>query len=248
LERALAGVDRPDYHERLLRSMREAEAVLVVNPLTEELLKPFARDVRVVTAGMDAGRFSGARSAEREAPGSARRTRILFAGLVQEPGKGFHVLQEACALLWRRRQDFELAATAEPAGEVGPFTRFVGWLSQDELPEQLYAADIVVLPAIGQEALGRTAVEAMAAGRPVVASRIGGLPVTVADGVTGLLCEPGDAADLAAKIETLLDDRELRERMGQAGRRRFEEEYSWEVIIERHYRPLLKDRKLTISN
>jgi glycosyltransferase involved in cell wall biosynthesis len=72
--------------------------------------------------------------------------------------------------------------------------------------------------------------------------------VTVADGLTGLLCEPGDPLDLARKIETLLDDKELRERMGQAGRRRFEEEYSWEVIIERHYRPLLKTRKLTIDN
>jgi glycosyltransferase involved in cell wall biosynthesis len=71
----------------------------------------------------------------------------------------------------------------------------------------------------------RTAVEAMAPGRPVIASRLGGLPSTVAEDVTGLLCEPGDPEDLARKIEMLLDDAELRQRLGRAGRRRFEEHY-----------------------
>jgi len=245
LARGLAGVESALYHERLVRAMGEAEAVLVVNPLTAELVKPFARDVPVVTAGIDPGRFAEGREkrgAGRGKNGERERVSILFAGLVHEPSKGFHVLQQACALLWQRRRDFELAATADPAGPAGPFTRFLRWLSQDDLPARLYEADIVVLPAIGQEALGRTAVEAMAAGRAVVASRIGGLPVTVADGVTGLLCEPGSAVDLADKIERLLDDSALRERLGKAGRKRFEEEYSWDVIIERHYRPLLRVR------
>src|SRR5262249_51052586 len=66
-----------------------------------------------------------------------------------------------------------------------------------------------------------------------------GLPSTVADGATGLLCEPGDATDLAGKIAVLLDDAELRRRLGAAGRRRFEEYYAWEVIVDRHYKPLL---------
>jgi glycosyltransferase involved in cell wall biosynthesis len=149
------------------------------------------------------------------------------------------VLQEACARLWQARQDFELVATGDPPGQANACTRVVGWLSQEELPAHLRACDLLAMPTVAQEALGRTAVEAMAAGRPVVASRIGGLPVTVADGATGLLCEPGDAADLADKIGRLLDDPELRRRLGAAGRRRFEEHYAWPVIIDRHYRPLL---------
>ena len=83
----------------------------------------------------------------------------------------------------------------------------------------------------------------MDAGRPVVASRLGGLPFTVADGATGLLFEPGDVQDLARKLETLLDDPALRERLGLAGRKRFEEHYAWPVIIEKHYRPLLCQRR-----
>jgi glycosyltransferase involved in cell wall biosynthesis len=156
--------------------------------------------------------------------------------------KGFSVLHEACTRLWQFRQDFELVATADPPGQVDSFTRFVGWQSQESLPAQLRAADIVAMPTIAQEALGRTVVEAMASGKPVVASRIGGLPYTVVDGLTGLLCNPADAEDLARKLDILLDDTDLRERMGLAGRKRFEEEYSWDVIIERHYRPLLVPR------
>jgi glycosyltransferase involved in cell wall biosynthesis len=131
-----------------------------------------------------------------------------------------------------------LVATGDPPGQIDAFTRFVGWQSQEELPRHLNAADILVVPTVAQEALGRTAVEAMAAGRPVIATRLGGLPFTVIEGATGLLCEPGDVTDLANKIETLLDDPALLRRMGLAGRRRFEEHYSWDVIIERHYRPL----------
>ena len=143
-------------------------------------------------------------------------------------------------MLWTKRRDFELVATGDPEDRSEPFERYVGWQSQAELPKLLWSSDLLAMPTVAQEALGRTAVEAMAAGVPVVASRLGGLPFTVADGATGLLAEPGDSADLAAKLETLLNDAQLRERLGEAGRRRFEEHYSWPVIIERHYRPLLQ--------
>ena len=168
---------------------------------------------------------------------------LLFAGLVEEWMKGYRVFHEACRLLWQRRRDFVLVATGEPAGRVDEFTRFIGWQSQEELPVRLREADVLVMPTIAQEALGRTAVEAMAAGRPVIASRIGGLPFTVADGATGLLFEPGDAGDLAGRSRHCSTTRGLRERMGLAGRRRFEEHYAWDVIIEKHYRPLLRRRE-----
>ena len=239
-ERALCGVGTPAYRESLRCAFREAEAVLVVNPLAAAMVEPHARDVRVVTAGMDPGRFPWPPPA-RAAAAPDRLLRLLFAGLVEEPIKGFDVLHHACALLWERRQDFELVATADPPGQVDAFTRFVGWQSQGDLPAHIHDCDVLMMPTVAQEALGRTAVEAMACGRPVIASRLGGLPFTVVDGATGLLCEPGDPADLARKIETLLDDPALRERLGLAGRKRFEEHYAWPVIIERHYKPLLGD-------
>lgn len=248
-ERELCGVGSSAYREVLLRAFRDAEAVLVVNPLTEAMVSPYAKVVRTVTAGMDPHRFpwpwTSKPTAGRPEDG---RAMLLFAGLASEPIKGFRVLHEAGSILWQRRQDFELVVTDDPPGRVDAFTRYVGWQTQEDLPQFLRAADILVMPTIAQEALGRTAVEAMAAGRPVVASRLGGLPFTVVDGATGLLCEPGDPADLARKLERLLDDPLLRERLGTAGRQRFDEHYAWPVIIDRHYRPLLKPRHRSIRS
>jgi glycosyltransferase involved in cell wall biosynthesis len=246
-ERQLAGVDTPEYSELLRRVFKEAHAVLVVNPLTEAMVAPYATQVKTVTAGMDPARFPDPWPHD-PAPSFGNRSKtILFAGLIDETIKGFAVLHEACARLWKVRHNFELHVTCDGPSPIDEFTRAVGWQTQSSLPSVMRGADIVAVPAIAQEALGRTAVEAMAAGRPVVASRLGGLPFTIADGATGLLAEPGDPADLAEKLARLLDDGELRNRMGLAGRQRFIEHFAWPVIIEKHYRSLLTKahRKIT---
>ena len=247
VERALSGVGTEHYDRLLRRAFERAEAVFVVNQPTADVVSDFAANVCVSPAGMDPDRFPWPWIKEPEELRSQGLVQLIFAGLCQERLKGYHVLHEACAKLWHRHQDFELVCTADPPGRINPFTRSVGWLPQKVLPRHFRAADICVVPTIAQEALGRTAVEAMAAGRPVVASRLGGLPTTIEDGVTGLLCEGGNANDLAAKIEILLDDPQLRERMGQSGRKRFEERFNWDVIIERDYRPLLKPRVVSVA-
>jgi glycosyltransferase involved in cell wall biosynthesis len=238
MERELAGFDDSDYVDRLKKCFEDADGVLVVNPLIREMVAPYSKAVHVVPSGFDASRFPWPwpRSDDR---GQDEPYRIFFAGLVSEYMKGFHVLQEAGELLSRRRSDFRIIATGDPAGLYNEFTEFVGWLSQDELPAAIRSADLLVFPTVAEEALGRSAVEAMAVGRPVVASRIGGLQTTVLDGATGLLFEPGNAADLANKIERLLDDGDLRKRLGDMGRMRFEEHFTWEVIIDQFYRKLL---------
>jgi glycosyltransferase involved in cell wall biosynthesis len=164
---------------------------------------------------------------------------LFMAAVAGEVIKGFHVVHEACRILRETRNDFELLVTFDPAGPVDEFTRSVGWCSQAELPAHYRATDICVVPTIAQDALSITSVEAMAAGKPVVASRIRGLPYTVNDGVTGLLFEPGNPFDMAEKLARLLDDAALCRRMGLAGRERFEEDFVWEEVIKRYWRPLL---------
>ena len=165
-----------------------------------------------------------------------------MAAVAGEVIKGFHVAHEACRILRETRDDFELVVTFDPAVPIDEFTRSVGWCSQDELPGHYRAADICLVPTIAQDALSITSVEAMAAGKPVIASRIGGLPYTVSDGLTGLLFEPGNAFDLAEKIGRLLDEPRLRIEMGLPGRRRFEEDFMWPDVIKRYWRPLLSRR------
>ena len=237
-ERALAGVGTPEYDECLRRSLRDAEAALVLNPLIGALLEPYARQVHVIPWGMDTARFPWPPPDESGPKPENSPATLFMAAVAGEFIKGAHVAHEACRILRQSRSDFELVITSDPPGRIDEFTRSVGWCSQADLPRHYRAADVLLTPTIAQDGLSRTSVEAMASGIPVVASRIGGLPFTVVDGVTGLLANPGDPADLASQISKLLDDPALRRQMGIAGRRRFEQEFTWETVIERYYRPL----------
>jgi len=73
----------------------------------------------------------------------------------------------------------------------------------------------------------------MASGRPVIASRVGGLEDVVIDGETGILVEPGSEDQLAEAIETLLSDESYRRKLGASARRVAEERYSWNVVLDR---------------
>jgi len=241
-ERELAGVGSAAYDERLRRSLQNAAAVLVLNPLIGAMLEPYARKVHVIPWGMDTARFPWPPPEESGAKTENAPAVLFMAAVAGEFIKGAHVAHEACRLLRQSRSDFELVLTSNPPGRIDEFTCSVGWCSQSDVPRHYRAADICLVPTIAADGLSRTSVEAMASGIPVVASRIGGLPFTVIDGVTGLLAEPGDPADLASQIARLLDDSSLRRQMGIAGRRRFEREFTWETVIERYYRPLLAQR------
>jgi starch synthase len=88
------------------------------------------------------------------------------------------------------------------------------------MDDRIMRATMVVVPTTGPESLNINALEAMARRRPVVASSSGGLVEVIDDGVTGLLVPPGDETALAGAIGSLLADRKLADRMGQAGRQR----------------------------
>lgn len=237
-ERALSGVGTAEYDAALHRALREAASVLVLNRSAASLLEPYASDVRVVTWGMDSARFPWPPPDEPALPGCGGLTTLLFAGLAAEPIKGFDVLHAACAQLWERRQDFRLVITADETPTEDQFLVAAGWQSQRELPRLYRATDITLVPTIAQEGLSRTAVEAMASGRPVIGSRLGGMPDLIADGITGLLAEPGSCADWVRQIEWLLDHPQERAQMGEAGRRRYERSFVWERVIEEQYVPL----------
>ena len=105
--------------------------------------------------------------------------------------------------------------------------RFLGYLP--EVREVLGRMQLLVMPTVHFESFGMAAVEAMAMGLPVVASRVGGLAEIVEDGRTGFLVKPGDAVELAGAVRRLMDSPDMRARMGQAGRRRAVEHFSLDV-------------------
>jgi glycosyltransferase involved in cell wall biosynthesis len=89
----------------------------------------------------------------------------------------------------------------------------------------LQAMDVVVVPTLTPEPAALSLMESMALERPLVASRTGGTPEIVKDGETGILFEPGNVTQLAAAIERLLHDPNLRERLGSAARARVSREF-----------------------
>ncbi len=237
-ERELSGVGTPAYLDLLYRSLEGAEAVIVNNPIIAECLKPYAREVSVIPAAVEASRFDWTDEGGPER--APEKPKVIFmAGAIEEHFKGFPTLHRACQLLWERRRDFRLVATGQVPGRRDEFTEFTGWLSQDVLPTYYRQADICVVPCWMQDAWPTVAVEAMAAGRPLVASSIGGLQLLVSHGATGLLYRPGDPVGIAQALNLLLDDQELRCAMGRQARARFEKQGSWDALIEQRYRPLL---------
>jgi D-inositol-3-phosphate glycosyltransferase len=108
---------------------------------------------------------------------------------------------------------------------------FLGSRAQDTLAFYYSAAEVCVVPS-RYESFGLVALEAMACGTPVIASRVGGLRHTVEDGVTGFLVPASDEDALAEKLRVILQDHEQRERLGANARRRAKQ-YTWEVVARR---------------
>ncbi len=130
-------------------------------------------------------------------------------------GVRFAVVGEGPALPWLRER------------LLGTGTVFTGFLQGDELSEAYASGDVFAFPSTS-ETLGFAALEAMAAGVPVVAAAAGGLPHIVKDGENGVLVAPGDATALVTAIRRLLDDEPARERLARAGRADAER-WSWDA-------------------
>lgn len=130
-----------------------------------------------------------------------------------------------------------LAAQARELG-VADSVRFAGTVARDEIPAYFSAADLVAVPSVRYEGyvdgLPNVALEAMAAGRPLVATDVGGLPELVRPGVNGVLVPEKDSRALADAIIELARDPDLRERLGAEGRSEIREKRSWEAVGRRY--------------
>jgi glycogen(starch) synthase len=127
------------------------------------------------------------------------------------------------------RSDLERQAT-----ELGIAARvdFIGWVDSDQIPALLNSATIVLVPSRVVEGFGLVAMEAATMGRPVIATRSGGLPEVVIHGETGLIVERDDSDALARSVACLLGNRQAAEAMGRAARARAETRFGWERHVD----------------
>jgi D-inositol-3-phosphate glycosyltransferase len=214
-----------------------------------------ASKIHVVPCGVDLNLFHPIPSeeAKRMLGLPASRRIVLFVGRI-EPLKGIDTLLQAMALVapeipcWREELSVIIVGGAPGAGiekvnaemarlerlraELGieDLVTFPGAKDQDTLVYYYSAADMVVMPS-HYESFGMVALEAMACGTPVLASKVGGLAFSVQDGQTGFLVPERDAEALAARIRLLLCDEDLRRQLGgQAAQ--WARRYGWPVVAK----------------
>lgn len=200
---------------RLARSVLRGARLIIAasSALADDARRLGAQEVRVIPSGIDV---------PAEVGEEAEPAEVLYAGRLSVE-KGVLELVEAAA-------DLNLVVAGDgPLRARVPQAR--GFLPNDELQE-LYARAAVVACPSRREGFGVACLEAMAHARPVVASAVGGLNDLVVDGETGLLVPPRDPRALRAALERLLADRDLRLRLGAAGRERARERFSWDAVTD----------------
>lgn len=160
-------------------------------------------------------------------PAETKNVRVggLFVGRLA-PEKGIRTLLSALDLL--PRAGMNIAGDGPESAHVAahPKARWLGALAPDEVSRRMAQAAYLVLPSICYEQFGLVLVEAFACGLPVIASRLGALAELVDDGRTGMLFDPGNAADLAAKIGWAESHPDDMRRMGAAARADYAEKYT----------------------
>jgi glycosyltransferase involved in cell wall biosynthesis len=144
------------------------------------------------------------------------------------------VMPQVAALELRLGGDGEHDAVRAQAAQLGiaEHVRLLGWVSGEGKRRQLAQARLFALPSYF-EGMPMSVLEAMAAGLPVLATSVGGIPEAVADGVEGFLVPPGDVDALAARLAQLLEDEALARRMGEAARRKVESTFSSDAVLPR---------------
>jgi rhamnosyl/mannosyltransferase len=224
---------------------RRADCVVVSNPVlaARSPLVRLARRVEVIPLGIDLEHYR-APDAVREALVERVRAiapgpHILFVGRFVYY-KGIDVLIDAMTrcpgtllLVGDGPLEGELRTQVATLG-LQDRVRFIGRVSDEDLPAYYHASDVFVLPSVAvTEAYGLVQIEAMAAGIPVVSTNLPtGVPWVNQDGVTGLVVPPRDAGALAAALGRLLGDEGLRRSLGASGRRRAEALFSRDRTIE----------------
>jgi len=199
--------------------------------------------VELVRSGLDLAAFSAStkRADIRSELGlNDNHHLVTFIGRLR-PVKGVEYGIKAFAVASVQHQNLRiaLAGEGEQLGYLQDLTSQLGISEnvtflgvRNDLPDLLAATDSVLMPSLN-EGFPRTAIEAMAAGKPVIATRVGGTPEAIIDGETGILVPAKDVEAMAAALSNLVDDTELQTRLGTAGRARAQQNYSLANYLSR---------------
>lgn len=236
LDRSISGMT-----DRMIANAESVKAYVARNHLVDP------NRIQVIYNGVSLDRVESANQASSDG-----RTVVMIASLTSK--KDHATFLEAARLLRDRTPDArflvvgdgplraEIEARAHALG-LAEAVEFLG--STDDVGGVLSGADVSVLSSL-KEGCSNVILESMAAGKPVVATRVGGNAELVVDGVTGFLVNPGDAEGIASRTEALLGDPAMRARMGAAGHTRVLERFTAERMVEDTVRLYTHELRLRI--
>ncbi len=226
--RAYAAIDR--------FILKRFDYVVVVSPIVREILRRSGISpdrLGEIPNGVDVNRFYGARPTLKNELHTAANCFIGFVGRLV-PGKGVSVLLRAAQHVLREHRDVTFLIVGDGparreleqlAASLEINTRVIFTGNRNDMPGVYASLDIVVLPSL-EEAMPMCLIEAMATGKPVIATRVGAVPDVVADEITGLMVEPGNVMALANAMKRLLNDQSFARELGVRGHARAAERFS----------------------
>jgi len=235
----------PDIY--LMKRVRKS--VVLNEPLKEKLIEKGIEEgkLEVIPNGVNVDDFNLSKEEierVKEKYGLSETT-VMFSGTVT-PRKGVEYLVKAAEILKENNVLFLIVGNTnldrEYANKVMEYAklrnlkvRFTGFVPYGDLKALYSACDVFVLPSL-EEGFGVVLTEALASGKPLIGTKVGGIPAQIKDGWNGFLVEPGNEKQLAEKIRYLIDNPEERERMGRNSRKLAEEKFSWTVIADKYLR------------
>lgn len=238
------GYDRP----MLYRAIRQADAYIALTPFERDYLIQRgieANKIAVIGAGIDTAPFLATNGiTARQKYGWGEDPVIATIGK-QNSRKRLDVLIAAMRQVWVHTPQAHLLIAGGQSTYSEKLQALIHTLppqqqrqivvlsnfEEAEKPNLLAACDIFVLPS-GEESFGIAFIEAWACGKPVIGTRSGAIPSVIAEGQDGLIVKYGDADELAQAIQTLLQAPERRETLGNAGRKKVLENYTWEIVTD----------------
>ena len=233
---------RPQFYtmSHQLALLKDAQAVLALTPSERAFLLERGFDpaqVHVVSPGVNLADGRGADGARfRRKHGIAGPLVLTLASLCYD--KGTSHLLAAGQRLWDEGRDLTLAlvgpqqrsarrALARVPEAQRAYVRCLGEVSEQEKWDALQATDVMALPS-RTDSFGIVYLEAWALGKPVIGARAGAVPDVIDDGEDGLLVPFGDVTELAEALRVLLDDADLRVKLGRRGQEKVTEKYQWD--------------------
>lgn len=219
-------------------ALRRTDGVVSISTYTDELVKPLVKRTWLLPNAADSRYFEAAHH-PTEPP------TVLFVGGLDERKNPIGFIKACAPLFEGTVWKFRLCGTGakgspylselEALAAQHPWIDLAGWKSREELLTEMERASLLVLPTF-EDNCPMVVLEAMAVGLPVIASRVGGIPDLITDGETGLMFDPSSPENIREVTGRMMNDPDLRARVGQAGKAEALERFHPKVVAQEHLR------------